>query len=265
MDIETSFRNALDSVIGFLPNLLGFLLLLIIGFVIAKLVSKLVGKALEKLGVDNRLQQSSAERYIDPFLPGASMSRAISLIVFWLIFAFFVVAAISVLNVAAVTTFMNQLLAYLPNILVAIIIFVVAALIAGTVGPAVTRAMGDTSAGRITGTVVSSLVMVIAMFMILEQLKIAEEIVRIAFAAVMFALALGLALAFGLGGRDAAKRMLDEAYRKGQQERDHIRDVHAARARADEMVEQTRTTRGGGEPQTRTDLFPPTEEPGRPL
>jgi hypothetical protein len=72
---------------------------------------------------------------------------------------------------------------------------------------------------------------VIAMFMILEQLQIAPEIVRIAFAAVMGALALGLALAFGLGGRDVARRLLEDAYAKGREQKDQVRaDVQSARS-----------------------------------
>lgn len=250
MDFGTSFENAVDDIVAFLPNLVGFLVLLIIGFVVAKVVSNLVGKLLTRIGVDRRMHESDAHRYVERVLPGARVSAPVVQLVFWVIFAFFVVAAISALDVRAVTTFMNDLLAYLPNVIVALVILVVAAMIAGTVGPATTRSMGDTSAGRIAGTAVSGLVMVIAMFMILEQLKIAEEIVRIAFAAVMFAFALGLALAFGLGGRDAARRLLDEAYVKGQEERQHIREVHDARARADAMVEETRgdrRTRGGTE------------------
>jgi hypothetical protein len=75
--------------------------------------------------------------------------------------------------------------------------------------------------------------MVIAMFMILEQLQIAPEIVRIAFAAVMFAIALALALAFGLGGRDVAARMLEDADRKGRENADQIkRDFAQGRERA---------------------------------
>ncbi len=266
MDIGTSFENAVDDIVAFLPNLVGFLVLLIVGYIVAKVVSNLVGKLLEKAGVDRRMHESDAHRYVERLLPGARVSRPVVLLVFWVIFAFFVVAAISALDVRAVTAFMNDLLAYLPNILVALIIFVVAAMIAGTVGPATTRSMGDTSAGRIAGTAVSGLVMVIALFMILEQLQIAEEIVRIAFAAVMFALALGLALAFGLGGRDAAQRLLDEAYVKGQEERQHIRDVRDARARADAMVEETRggrSTRGGTETMPVVDPAVPPEEPRR--
>jgi hypothetical protein len=65
--------------------------------------------------------------------------------------------------------------------------------------------------------------MVLAMFMILEQLNIAEQIVEIAFAATMLALALGLALAFGLGGRAVAERLLEDAYAKGRSDRARVR------------------------------------------
>ena len=92
-----------------------------------------------------------------------------------------------------------------------LVIFVVAALISGAVASAVTRFMGETPMGKVAATVAPALIMVIAFFMILEQLQIAPEIVRIAFTAIMFALALGLALAFGLGGRELAADALRQA------------------------------------------------------
>ena len=134
-------------------------------------------------------------------LPGASPTNGIARVVFWLIFVFFLFSAIGALKIPAVTGFMNQVLAYLPNVIVAIFIFVIAALLAGAVAGGVAKVMGDTPTGKIVATIVPALVMVIAMFMILDQLKIAPQIVQIAFAATMGALALGLALAFGLGGR----------------------------------------------------------------
>jgi hypothetical protein len=79
--------------------------------------------------------------------------------------------------------------------------------------------------------------MVIAMFMILEQLQIAPEIVRIAFAAVMGSLALGLALAFGLGGRGVAERLLEDAYRNGQEAKRRAQeDLQVGRDRAESQV-----------------------------
>jgi hypothetical protein len=131
---------------------------------------------------------------------------------------------------------MNEVLAYLPNVIVAILIFIVAALVSGAVAAAVVRFMGDTPTGKVVGAVAPAVIMTIAFFMILEQLQIAPEIVRIAFTAIMFALALGLALAFGLGGRDLAADLLRQARDKGAQAADQVKhdaQVGADRARSD--------------------------------
>src|SRR3712207_2742999 len=147
---------------------------------------------------------------------------------------------------------MNQVLAYLPNIIAAIAIFVIAALLAGAVAGAVGKLMGDTPTGKIVATVVPSLVMVIAMFMILEQLQIAPEIVRIAFGATMFAIALGLALAFGLGGRPVAQRLLEDAYTKGQEQRAQVRaDLTAGRDRAQDAARSAQSPGGSGQSSPR--------------
>lgn len=222
MDIGASFNEAWRVFFGFLPNLLGFLVILLIGYIVAKLVSAAVGKLLEKTGVDRKLQESDANRYVEMVMAGARPSRGVARVVFWLIFAFFF-SAIGALKIPSLTVFMNQVLAYLPNVIVAIVIFVLAALIAAAVAKGVSRVMGDTPTGKIAASVLPAVVMVIALFMILEQLKIAEDIVRIAFAATMFALALGLALAFGLGGRDLAGRLLEDGYRRGLEEREQMR------------------------------------------
>jgi small-conductance mechanosensitive channel len=237
VDIGDSFQNATDSFFAFLPNLLGFLIILLIGFIVAKVVAAVVRKVLEKVGVDRRLRESDANSYVDRVMPGASPSNGIARAVFWLIFIFAIFSAIGALGVPALTGFMSAVLAYLPNIIVAILIFVVAALIAGGVGAGVAKVLGDTPTGKVVATVVPAIVMVIAMFMILEQLQIAPEIVRIAFAATMGALALGLALAFGLGGRSVAQRMLEDAYRKGQDAKVQAQsDIETGRDRVSERV-----------------------------
>ena len=248
MDIGNSFENVLDTIIGFIPNLLGFLLILLIGYVIAKIVAGVVRKVLEKVGIDQKVQQSDANRYVDAVLPGARPSAGIARLVFWLIFVFFLVTAIGALQIPTATNFMNQVLAFLPNVIVAILIFVVAALLSGAVAGGVAKVMGDTTTGKVVAAVVPALIMVIAMFMILEQLQIAPEIVRIAFAAVMFAIALALALAFGLGGRDVAARLLEDAHRKTRENADTIKDDLArGRDRAQEGAHAADPTRSSTE------------------
>lgn len=238
MHISDSFQNASDKLVGFLPNVIGCLLLLLIGFIVAKIVASVVRKALEKLGLDRHLHSSDAHEYVERVMPGASPSKGISRVVFWLVFIFFLTSAIGALGIPAVTGFMNQVLAYLPNVIAAIVIFVVAAAVAGAVAAGAAKLMGDTPTGKIVATVVPALVMVIAMFMILNQLKIAEQIVSIAFAATMGALALGLALAFGLGGRDVARRLLEDAYEKSSSAKAQAKqDMSTGRDRAQDRVE----------------------------
>jgi small-conductance mechanosensitive channel len=235
MDIGNSLQKALDGFFAFLPNLLGFLLILIIGYVVARVVASVVRKVLEKVRMDRKLHESDTNRYVDRIMPGASPSNGIARVVFWLIFVFFLFSAIGALQIPAVTTFMNQVLAYLPNVIAAILIFVLAAVIAGAVARAVARVMGDTPTGKVVASILPAIVLVIAMFMILQQLQIAEEIVQIAFAATMGALALGLALAFGLGGRPVAQRMLEDAYRKSQEQREQIKRHRHSDDRAEQQ------------------------------
>ncbi|WP_051485695.1 mechanosensitive ion channel family protein [Nocardioides sp. J54] len=264
MDIENSLQNALDRFIGFLPNLIGFLVLLVIGWIVARLVRTAVRKGLSMTGIDGHMQRSRAHSYVERALPGASVSHAVALVAFWFVLVFFAVAAVTALDIPELTRFMNEVLAYLPNVLVAIAIFVVAALVSGGIAAAVSRTMGDTPTGRIVATVAPAVVMVIALFMILEQLQIAPEIVRIAFAATMGALALGLALAFGLGGRPVAQSMLEDAYRKGREEAERTRSRRHAGQASTSAAPPARQTPpptpppGVTDPSTSTQQFDPT-------
>ncbi|QWC86523.1 hypothetical protein KLP28_07585 [Nocardioidaceae bacterium] len=201
-------------------------------------VAAAIGTALDRMGLDRRLHESAAHEQVEQFMPGASPTRGIRSVVFYLIF-FFIVTAIGALGISVVSAFVEGVVGYLPNIIAAILIFVVAALVAGGVAAAVVRVMGDTPTGKIVASVVPSLVMVIAFFMILNQLQIAEEIVTIAFAAVMGALALGLALAFGLGGRDVARRILEDSYAKAQEQREQVReDLEQGKQQAQEDAQR---------------------------
>jgi hypothetical protein len=237
--IVDSLQQGLDAFFSFLPNLIAFLVILIVGYFIAKLVKGIVRKGLEKAGLDRRLHESDAGEYVERLSPGASPSNGIGRVVFWIIFAFVLTAAIGALKIPAVTAFMNQVLAYLPNVIAAIAIFVVAAAIAGGAAAAVAKLMGDTPTGKVVASVVPTLVMVIGLFMVLNQLKIAEEIVMITFAVLMGSVGLGLALAFGLGGREVAAEMLGDAYQKGREEQDQVRrDLERGRDRAEDQAER---------------------------
>jgi hypothetical protein len=120
-----------------------------------------------------------------------------------------------------------------PNVLAALAIFLIAGALAAGVSRLISRTMGDSATGRVLGTVAPTLIMAIAVFMMLDQLEIAENIVVITYAALMGAFALGMAIAFGLGGREVASLMLQGAYERGRATVPRVRrDIETARERA---------------------------------
>jgi hypothetical protein len=214
IDIGDSVQQALDSFFGFLPNLVGFLVILLVGFIIAKVARKAIAALLQKVGLDRALHTSDAGQYVERVSPGASPANLIGAVAFWFVFLFAISAAIGALQ-----------------------IFVVAAALAGVVGGAAHKLMGDTPTGKIVRAVVPGLILAIGTFMVLDQLQIAPQIVTITYAALLGMLALAGALAFGLGGREVAGDLLRNAYDSGQQSKDQVkRDVQQGRQRAEQTA-----------------------------
>jgi hypothetical protein len=233
VDVATSLQRALDNLIGFLPNLIGFLIILAIGYIIARVVKGVVTKLLEKIGTDRAMHTGSTGEYVHRVAPGLKASSVVGAIAFWFLFLGALGIAVSQLGIAALNNFVVEIGAYLPNVLAAVLIFVVAVAVSGAVGGFVTRTMGDTPTGKVVGSVIPVLTMAIGTFMVLDQLKIAPQIVTITYAALLGGVFLAMALAFGLGGRDVAGRMLSEAYDRGRENQARFRrDTAAGEQRA---------------------------------
>ena len=231
-NILASLQSAFTTFVNYLPQLLGALIVLLVGYIIAKILDKAITKGLQKAKVDQRLQ-SAGGGYVEKFSPQGSPSKLVGLVVFWVIMLFVITSAIGTLGIPALTGFMNQVLAYLPNVIAALLIFIVAALVAGLVGGLAHRMMGDTPTGKIVRAAAPALIMGIAVFMILTQLGIAPIIVTTTFIALIGSIALAAALAFGLGGRDAAAELINSGYQKAQEQSDQVRqDMATGKQRA---------------------------------
>jgi Conserved TM helix len=254
-NILQSLQSAFTTFVNYLPQLLGALLVLLIGYIIAKVLDKVITKALQKANLDQRLSSNSGGSMVQKVSPGGSPSRLVGGVVFWVIMLFVISAAIGTLGIPAVTGFMNQVLAYLPNVIAALLIFIVAAAVAGAVGGLVHRTMGDTPTGRVVRAAVPALIMGIAVFMILTQLGIAPVIVTITYVALIGATALAAALAFGLGGRDAAARLIESGYRKTQEQSEQIKqDMTTGRERAERDAQHVRREMADDEPRYSDDV-----------
>jgi small-conductance mechanosensitive channel len=232
-------ENGFTAIFGFIPELIAALLILIIGYIVAKVVGNLLSRLLQRAGLDRTLTSGQGGRYVSRLT--RSPSGLLGRVAFWAIFLGAISLAVTALGINALTDFVAAIFAYLPNVIAALLIFLVAGALAAAVGALVARTMGDTPTGKIVGSIAPLLIMAIAAFMILDQLKIAEDIVRITYLALMGGLALALALAFGLGGRDVAARMLEGAYAKGQESREQVRrDLQQGRERAQEDLSRAR-------------------------
>jgi hypothetical protein len=102
--IGDSLQQALDGFFGFLPNILGFLVILFVGYIIAKVAKKAVAAILQKVGLDRALHNSDAGQYVERVSPGASPANLIGAVAFWFIFLFAVSAAIAALKIPALPT-----------------------------------------------------------------------------------------------------------------------------------------------------------------
>jgi hypothetical protein len=239
-DVGDSVQRAGNEVAVWLPRLAAFFIILLVGYFVAKIVAGILSRVLERVGLDRAVLRGKAGEWIGKVT--RSPARLIGRIAFWVIFIAAVSIALDALGIQALDDFVATVWAYVPNVIAAFLIFLVAAALAAGVGTVVARTMGDTPTGKVIGTVVPVLIMAVAGFMILDQLRIAETIVTITYASLMGAIALGMALAFGLGGRDVAARMLEGAYQAGQANREQVKQDlqqgrECAEAEARERIE----------------------------
>lgn len=220
-NIEQSFENILSRIIEFLPNLIGALAILIIGYMIAKLLEKVTHKALNRARFDRAIHNSTAGNTVSRVIE--SPSRLGGRVAFWLVFIGAISLAVSALNLPILNDLLNSVYSYIPNVIAAVVIFLVASAVSAGAAAFVMRIMGRTALAKIIATVIPAIAMSLAVFMILNQLGIAKDIVNILFTAIVGALALGLALAFGLGGRDVARELLEQAVDSARNNSDRIK------------------------------------------
>lgn len=214
VDVEQSFQTALDDVGEFLPNLVAAVAILLVGWLLALLVRGLLTRALTKAGLDRAIGRREGVNIIEQISPGGSVSRLLAVLAFWVLLIGAFALALESLDIEEVTNVVGDVYDYIPNLLAALAIFLGAGLVSGGVAGLARRTLGEGPTASIVRSAAPTVVWLIATFMILNELRIATEIVTITYAALVGALAVGMALAFGLGGRETAARMLSDAYER---------------------------------------------------
>jgi hypothetical protein len=229
----------LSQIVSGIPRLLGALAIIVIGYFVAKAIAAAVHNMLGRAQLNQRLHAGTGGNFIQRAIPNPM--GTIASVVYWIIYLFAISIAISFLGIPVLVQFVEGVYDYLPNVVAALLIFLVAGAVSGGVATLIANTMGDTPTGKIVGTATPIVIMSIAGFMILNQLKIAPAIVTTTYAVLLGSAGLGMALAFGLGGREVAGRMLGDLYDKAQANKGRVAaDMKQGAGRAKNKAEDLR-------------------------
>ncbi|MFH0832511.1 MAG: hypothetical protein V1900_02200 [Candidatus Aenigmatarchaeota archaeon] len=192
-DIGAILSNLTEQTVTFLPNLVGAILLLIIGLVLGKVFGRVVGEILDRLKLDYYVTETEK--------PAVSLSGFFALITRWWIYVAFVTAAIGVLGVMELTQWMRSVLYFIPNIIGAAIIIIVSYVIGVYIKSQLKKTKEPYA--LIIGKVIFFFVMYVGIAIALPVLNIPAGLVNNILLLIIGSLSLGLAIALGLGLKDA--------------------------------------------------------------
>lgn len=215
----TSLAAALALLLGAIPKIIGFLVILIIGWIIAAALAKAVAGLLRAVKFNDLAQKSGFTEFIHNMGLQTDAAGALAMIAKWFVRLIVLVVAFDALGLPAVSEVIQQLLLWLPNLVVALVVLVIAGLAANALSSLVRGASAEAGLSNPTmlATIARVTVWAFGIVVAVNQIGIARELVNTLFMGFVAALALALGLAFGLGGRDTAAEIVQTWYRLGQQ------------------------------------------------
>lgn len=209
-----SFQKAFDQVLSLAPNVLAMLVVLVVGYVVARIAGRVITALSEKVGLETAADRSGLASSMRQVGITQKVSWIFGQLVFWLLMCVFLTAGFNILGLQTVSAAMEQIVAYIPNLLVAAVVVVIGLLVAtflrGVIATGADR-IGLSYAEHLANGCywILALMTFIAAFKQLHiEVALLEQMILIAFGA----LALGFGLAFGLGGRDVMAGILAGYY-----------------------------------------------------
>lgn len=210
--LAASFQQLWLGVLEFIPKLILSIIIFIVGWVIAVALGQLVARVIRLFRVDKALQALSVDKFLEKGGFRLDSGAFIGALVKWFFIIAFLIAALGVLGLTQVNMFLGQVLIYLPNVFVAAIILVVAALIANAAQRLVvgTAKGANLPSSHFLGGMTKWSIWIFALLAALYQLGIAGPLIQTLFTGFIAMIVIAGGLAFGLGGKDAAARYIEK-------------------------------------------------------
>jgi hypothetical protein len=206
-------QDALSTFLSYIPQLIGAIVILVIGYVIARILRAVVGRVLQGIGFDSWMERGGIKQFFDRAETNETPASILGLLVFWFVFIIAITMAADALGIPQVSEVLGQLIAYIPSIIAAILILILAALLSNFLAGIVRGATGS----DVLASVARYAIIVYAVFAALTQLGIAVQLTANTFLILLGAVALAAAIAFGIGGREVAREILEKAYHRGDE------------------------------------------------
>lgn len=210
--LTVSLMNVWYGVVNLVPTIIIALIIFAIGWILAMLIEKLVESVFKSLKVDAALKSAGMEDVVKRAGYTLNSGVFVGALVRWFVIVVFLMAAFDVLGLAKVNDFLVQVVDYLPQVIVAVLILMVSAVLAHAMQKVV---MASAKAGHVhypefLGKITKWAIWIFAVLTALITLGIAPQLIQMVITAIFAGAALAIGLAFGLGGRDAAKSAIEK-------------------------------------------------------
>ena len=245
MDFSQRLQASFAQVFGeLIPALLGALIIVFAGYLLARVLEKLVERFLRRIRLNSLLERGGVTQAVERSGSEVNPTRVLSNLVFWLVMFAVILIAANALGLQSLANVFSELVSYIPSVIAAIVIILIGIVLGGFVGGLIAAGVGAMQGGRALARIGRGGVILLAIFMALQELGIATDIVTTAFAILFGAIALALALSFGLGNRELAGEVTRAWYQRYRAEREAI-EREAAEEAAEEDAEDREAGRGG--------------------
>jgi hypothetical protein len=214
--------ESLAQLWDFFPALFGAAMVLIVGYLLAKLAHKGATRLLRRVRLNQVLRKGGVIHATDRLGAHFNPTRVIANLLFWFVMFTVMLVAANALGLGSLAKVFSELVGYVPSFIAAIVIVILGIVLGDFVGGLIVASTGNLHGGPMLARVGKGGVILLAVFMSLQELGVATDIVTTAFAIIFGAIALALALSFGLGSRDLAGEITRQWYDSYRAERDAI-------------------------------------------
>lgn len=205
-------KAMLVKVMSYIPSLAGAVVILVVGWLVAKLLEAVLVRVLKAVRLDMASDKAGIAKILSQGEIRTTLSELIGAVVYWIVILVVIATALNALNLTIAADLVSKLVEYVPNILAAIFILLAGAMIANFVATIVrtTASNAGITNAKVLGNVTQTVLVIVSIVIAIEQLKIASTLIVLAVNVILISIGLGLALAFGLGCKDLAAKAMND-------------------------------------------------------